>query len=471
MRSLCAEFHGLGLTGLTISPQETAGPGALTVAPGWALRGGETRSQLEQAHAILTRQLEAELDIQSLCSEILERYEEVSLVYRLATKLGTVVGEDALAQGVLDDAARVLGAENAELWLHDDGGPRLAAVLPEQPRPTALDEGPRRAWDTGSTWTREARSGQCAAVAVPVPGPEDRPVGVIVLRGRSAGRSYRSGEVKQLTALAVLTSAFIGNIRQSELVRRDEECRRRDELARQVHHSLLPAEEPRVAGLDVAGCCLSADAIGGDYYGYFNHPQRGLGVAIADVSGHGVGAALYMAAVKGSFKTEARRGLPPADLLTRANLALEEELAASQVFATAFFARFDPNARGMVYANGGHNPPLLVRATGAVEKLVPKGPALGLRRDAEYGQASAPFDVDDLLILYTDGLIEARDADQRFYGLESLTRKVVELRGRSAGTIRDELIRTMRRHVAEQPQRDDVTLVVIRGVASPEAGR
>ena len=418
---------------------------------------------------LVARLRQAEEEIRSLSVEILERYEEATLVYRLSETIGDALGEEAIARNVLESASRMLGAEDGTVWLRD--GERLKQVgMAGRPDRRREDDEPAlsQALEEGRNWTREAVSGSAAAVAVPLPAPQGPPIGAVMLRGRPEGRTYRSGEVKLLTALAALTSAFVRNDRLAEESRRAESREREDEIARQIHRGLLPPTDAVFDGLDISGVCLAAKNIGGDYYGYIRMPDGSLGIAMADVSGHGVGAALYMAAMKGALQAEARRTFSPADLLSRTNEALVGDFSRSDVFATAFVARFYPGRRRMEFSNGGHHPPLLIRANGEVDPLGRGGPALGVLLDAVYEEQEKPLAEGDLLLIYTDGLIEARDRKHQFYGLERLIRVAGEHRHRDAREIHERILDDLALHCDGLPPRDDVTVVAVRCVQTGE---
>lgn len=413
----------------------------------------------------------AEREIDSLAAEILDRYEEATLVYRLCDRLGSVLGARAISRLVLEDAARVLGARAGQVWLRENGAVVPVASVPggRLARWDAEDEGAFTALHDDRPWTMEAGDGREAVVAVPLPSPIGSPIGVLILRGRADGRSYRSGDVKLLTALAALSAAFIRNDKLAGEARRAEARKREDEITRQIHRSLLPDSDPVVPGLEISGICRAAENIGGDFYGYIPLPDGGVGVAMADVAGHGVGAALYMAAAKGALQAEARRVPAPGELLRSTNQALVADFSRQDVFATAFFARFSPGGRGFSYANGGHNPPLLVRSGGEVDLLRAGGPALGILPDRAYAEEQREFALGDLLIIYTDGLVEARDPERRFYGMERLIEQARLNRDGDARAIREGLLEDLFRHCGAKTLQDDVTLVVIRAVASPFA--
>jgi sigma-B regulation protein RsbU (phosphoserine phosphatase) len=407
-----------------------------------------------------------ESEIASLSGELLDRYEEATFVYRLCERIGTVLGENAIARLVLEDVASVLGACAGSIWLgRDDGGWEQAGSWPAGRRGEGDIHAPglREAIATGSPWLREPATAAEPAIAVPIPGATDAAIGCIALAARASRRPYRAGDLKLLGAVAALTSAFVRNHRLSEKARRADARQREDEIARQIHRGLLPRHDPRIEGLDVSGGFRAAELVGGDFYGYVRATDESLGVAMADVSGHGVGAALYMATAKGAIQSEGRRIDSPAHLLARTNEVLLEDFSGTDVFATAVFIRFVPREGRLVFASGGHNPPLLVSRSGDAAWLASGGPALGIIPDAVYRDRTVPFGAGDMLIAYTDGLVEARDAAGRFFGIERLLSLARASEGGSAASMRDRIFEALDAHLGTGPPGDDVTLVVVRG--------
>jgi sigma-B regulation protein RsbU (phosphoserine phosphatase) len=192
-----------------------------------------------------------------------------------------------------------------------------------------------------------------------------------------------------------------------------------------------------------------------------------LGVAIADVSGHGVGAALYMATAKGALQSEAREILSPAELLFRVNEVLASDFSAADMFATMAFARFLPDGRRVVWSNAGQNAPVLIRVGGEVATLPASGPAVGIVSGPRWRDASCRFEAGDLLVLYTDGVVEARDASRQPYGADRLI-AAARKGGGAAASVRGAILADLERHTGGMPPRDDMTLVVVRGVPLPE---
>ncbi len=419
------------------------------------------------SHAGLIERLACqESEIESLCAEVLERYEEATFVYRLSERIGSALGERAIAGLVVRDAATVLGAHAAELWLKTGGDLVLAAALDES-RAVEPALAVQETVATGRTWVREAGSGAEASAAIALPEGQGSFLGALVLHGRPPGRAYLTGEIKLLATIAALAAAFIRNERLAEKARRADARRREDEIARQIHRGLLPRHDPLFAGLDVSGGFRAAEVLGGDYYGYVAMADGSLGIAIADVSGHGVGAALYMAIAKGALQSEARDILSAGDVLGRVNEVLASDFSATDMFATLVFARFLPDGRRIVWSNAGHNPPVLLRRNGDIEMLKPCGPALGIVAGARWRDVDQRFAPDDVLLLYTDGVVETRDAAKRFFGTDRLI-EAARRPAASADEIRENIFAALARHAGTTPVEDDVTLVVARGVAIEE---
>jgi sigma-B regulation protein RsbU (phosphoserine phosphatase) len=400
-------------------------------------------------------------DIESLSAEILERYEEVSMVYRLSERLGAVLGQRAVSRMVLEEAAEVLRARGAEMWIReDDQIARVAAVGVVPPPLHAVDRALRDTVERAKMHLQEPSAGTEARLIVPLPSPTGLPIGALVLRGRTDGSAYRTGHVKLLSAIATLTSAFVRNHRLAENAR-DADLRRRDnELARQIHRSLLPPCETGFKSVETAGVSFSAEKIGGDCYDYFDFPDSSLGILIADVSGHGVAAAMYMAAVKGALYAEAQRTSDPAELLHRTNAVMASKFDQTEMFATAFLIRVSPDGGEWSFCGAGHPSALCLRGSGGVDSLHSSATALGLFEDTGFETGRVTLALEDRLIVYTDGLTEARGEQGRMYGLERLTHTALEMVDETAAGLRNHLLEDLERFTEHRGTDDDVTLVV-----------
>jgi hypothetical protein len=403
----------------------------------------------------------AQDELKSLSIEILERYEEASLIYRLSEQLAEAVEAPEIAAILLREVATVLGAIEGQVWLARDAELLVAASLAGTGRLEAEEPEALAVMSERRPWVRDASPERAAALAVPLCASSGPLMGVLVLRGRAGRRSYGSGEVKLLASLATLASAFIRNGDLLTEVRRADARRRDDEIARQVHLGLLPKADPSVPGLDLAGGCLAAGNVGGDYYGWLPYEDGTLGLVVADVSGHGVAAALVMAAAKGALRAEWRATRSPAELLRSANVLLVEDLCDADLFVTAFVARLGPGGR-LVASSAGHPPGLVVRMSGEVVALQAGGPALGVMGDALYDVQEMVLGRGDVLVAYTDGLIEARGKGHALFGVEAVLNAVRGASHLSAAELRARILDAVAGHRAGEALQDDVTLVVAR---------
>lgn len=239
------------------------------------------------------------------------------------------------------------------------------------------------------------------------------------------------------------------------------------EIARDIQRWLVPASPPQVPGFDIAFATRPANTVSGDYYDAFlrsvaGEPTQRLLVVVADVAGKSVPAALLMATFQASLRTLAE-ALP---VLTGLAAGLNRYACAHSLggrrFTTAFLADVDPSTGAFSYINAGHDPPILRRAAGEIERLAAGGLPLGIRAEATYDCGAAALAPGDLLLVYTDGVIEAENAGGQQF---EESRLLALCRATSEETAADTLASVMSavdRFVGGAPQHDDLTCLVLR---------
>ncbi len=266
-----------------------------------------------------------------------------------------------------------------------------------------------------------------------------------------------------------------------ELEHRIAEERRRAEeerwqltlrIARDVQQKLFPAAPPASRDFELAGASHPAEVTGGDYYDYIPLPDGGVGVAVGDVCGHGIGPALLMAATRAYLRALALTNARVGDILTLANRALAADVNEGR-FVTLIMARLDPDARTLVYVNAGHPPGYVLRPDGSVRTVLSStGLPLGILDDAEFPEAEAvALEPGDLVLLLTDGIIEAVGPDRTLFGPDRAIDVVRAHRDEPAGRIVEALHRAVRDFAGRDDLGDDVTSVVIKvgpGPGGPE---
>jgi sigma-B regulation protein RsbU (phosphoserine phosphatase) len=244
-----------------------------------------------------------------------------------------------------------------------------------------------------------------------------------------------------------------------------ERLNREVEIAREVQERLFPQKLPVIAGLDYAGHCRPALGVGGDYCDFLALPQGHLGVAVGDVSGKGIAAALMMASLQASLRGEATRA-PESLAAAVANVnRLVYEASSANRYATFFYGQYDPRARKFDYVNAGHNPPMLFHCSGgqwAVTRLDVGGTVVGLLETYAYEQGSVSLIQGDILVAFTDGISEAMNSADEEWGEARMIDTIQRCDGLRAQEVLQRILSAADAFVAGAKQHDDMTLVVLR---------
>jgi sigma-B regulation protein RsbU (phosphoserine phosphatase) len=234
------------------------------------------------------------------------------------------------------------------------------------------------------------------------------------------------------------------------------------EIAKGIQQSFLPDAAPEIPGFDLDGFNLPALEVGGDFYDFIPLDSDNTGLVIADVSGKGVPAALFMALSRTLIRASAHSIDDPAGSLLEANSHLVEDSKTS-MFVTLFYAILDSRAKTLTYVNAGHNPPIHIGAgSGQVTLLAAEGIALGVMDNITLASVKIPLKAGDLIVLYTDGVTEATNRNEEEYGVERLTACVEKNLQGTAREIREAIVRDVIAFAENQPQYDDITIMVLR---------
>jgi phosphoserine phosphatase RsbU/P len=257
--------------------------------------------------------------------------------------------------------------------------------------------------------------------------------------------------------------AFVGLLILLALVLGDHISMKRDiEIAREIQRWLVPRRAPDVPGIDVAFATRPAKTIGGDYYDAFLRTGDGpLLIAVADVAGKSVPAAMLMATFQASLRALASASGTLSELVGGLNRQVCANSQAGR-FTTAFLAELNPANGDLSYLCAGHNPPILKREDGTVERLKSDNIPLGIELKENYKTGFTRIEPHDLLVIYTDGVTEARDESRSDFG-EARLLSIIQLAGqeRSALTLSN-IMRTLDEFVGAAPQHDDITCMIVR---------
>ncbi len=349
-------------------------------------------------------------------------------------------------------------------------------------RAAVAQDGPLVLANAASDHRVRARPGDGVAslVALPLGSPGAGPGGAtrgVLLVARSTAEAFETDDLAALDTFAGQAALSLSHADLFADALDRERLARELALAREVQQRLLPQSLPQLDGLEIAAAERPAREVGGDYYDVVRLGAECVGLIVADVSGKGAPAAFYMAEMKGIFQAGSRLTRAPGELLAGANDALSPSLGRG-VFASAVYAVIDAEAGTVALARAGHTPAVFVRDAGRPDGgrwlLRGDGLAIGLDRRGDLFRQTlveqritlAPGDT---LVLYTDGLVEARDADGQEYGYDRLAALVESQHGACAQDVLDHVLAANRAWSGDSDPDDDTTVVVIRWTGRGDA--
>ena len=419
-----------------------------------------------------------------------EAYEADAILSDLATRVRTIVETQPLLETVATRIDESLHVTRIAILVETDGTYQSAYALGYGATPTVAipaesvtvtrlrkQQHALVHFDDADSWAQltagaERRSLEALRPELLLPSLNEKILGIMSLGPKQSEAPYSKTDIRLLDSVAAQTGLALENGRLTAAVAAEVAAhakKTRDiEIARDVQQRLLPQEFPPLPGLDYAGTCRAALGVGGDYYDFIPLSKTQLGIAIGDVSGKGIPAALLMATLRAYL-----RGAPTihhqvdlTEVMRNLNMLVYESSPANR-YATFFYGELDVTSRVLTYVNAGHNPPMLFRQTADgldVVRLDTGGPVIGLMEDCVYRQDSVTLAAGDVLVAYTDGISEAMNAADEEWGEERLMEDAGSNRAMPARTLIDRLMTSADTFVAGAMQHDDMTLLVVRAM-------
>ena len=480
------------MSGPPLTVDSPAGPAIVAAIPGpqrhWLSVGPCTppttplSDYLDLLLPIVTLQLQSSLEVEHAANELAERYEEINLLYTITEILGRSVALEEVAATILREVCETVGAGLGSLLVFDRAARVLHAVAAQgvEARSLALiDED-----DASSVSARVFREQRamivdehamaCAAEApyrrgsmlsVPImwtaPGGTAQPLGVVNLSDRTSLQPFTAGDQKLVTAIATQIGTAIQNARLVRESLQRQQFVREMELAHDLQMKLLPRTDVVAPDATVMARVVPAESVGGDFYQLFPLGQGRTGIMVADVSSHGYGAALIMALAMSASAIHAQRSTGPASMLESLLESLREELASTEMSISAFYAVIDRNAWTLSYANAGLPHAFVIPPQGSPERLGAIDPPLGLGDDV-VRERTRPWTTADLLLLFTDGLSDARGTRGERFGEERVLDAVARRRAAAPGEILAAVFEAVALHTGGVDVPDDQTCVLVR---------
>ena len=438
---------------------------------------------------------------------------EETLVFDFLHGLGEAFSETIrphdLHRLIVEGATRILDAHGGALYMADRTGGKLTPAFISKGCPPLVDVPPNivqqaaatpialesylrlhsiapgegmigRVWQSGQPVClnefseapelanlRDSAFGTASVMAASLSyGKQD--LGVLAIANGPMGAPFSQGDFVVFKSIAEQSAFALYNAIIYSMANEKKRLDHDLEIARDIQRILLPAEAPAINGFEISGINVPARQVSGDYFDYIHVDDERLGVAIADVSGKGVPASLIMAICRSVLRSEAARNPSPANVLQKVNRQLYPDIKEDMFISMAYLILdHGNNGNGVTLARAGHDAPLLYkRQSQSVTPIKPPGMVVGIDSgnvfDRITGDFAVPLERDDCLVLYTDGVTEALDAEGNEFGLERTIQSVRASATDGAQAIVKQVINDVRNFTGSHPQNDDITLIAIR---------
>jgi len=453
----------------------------------WLVVGPCPPTSDPRAHArfllpVVAQVLQATLEVEHAAKELAERYEEINLLYTTSEILGRTVRLEEAAATILTEISETVGARRASILQHDRVTDTLQVVAalgvdPLEAPPIAVDDPcsvssrvfrsqhPVLAERDEMLCEAEAlyRRGQMLSVPIMWTTPKGGdPLGVVNLSDRRSGQAFTAGDQKLVAAIATQIGTAIQNTRLVRASLAQQRLQDEMQLAHDLQMKLLPPATAVAPEAEVSARVMPALSVGGDFYHLFRLGGGRTGVMVGDVSSHGYRAALIMALAMSASAIHAQSNDDPAATLHAVLTSLREELNSTEMFITLFYGVIDPTAGELRYANTGHPHAFLISPEGTVTRLPALDPPLGMVDERPAAVVRPWRSGADLLLLFTDGVSDARDLVDQRLGEQPVLDVVRVQRAAPTSEILEQVFAALGRHTSGAPLRDDLTLVVVR---------
>jgi serine phosphatase RsbU (regulator of sigma subunit)/pSer/pThr/pTyr-binding forkhead associated (FHA) protein len=303
-------------------------------------------------------------------------------------------------------------------------------------------------------------SGIRSVMAVPLM-IDGRILGMIYVDSSFGTNRFTEPQLQLLTLIAGVAAIRIENARLLEAQAEQKRLANELSVASEIQLRLHPANPPKISGYDMIGVSFPCYEVGGDYFDFIERKNKRYAIALGDVSGKGTGAALLMTSLHAAVRAYATTPASAPEVVSQINQYIYDNTPSNR-YITFFYSELDPKTHQLTYVNAGHNPPLLVRASGAVEQLDVGGFPVGIMPFGEYKEATVSLYAGDVMIVYSDGVTESVNERDDEFGEQRLIEVMQKNRTRTAAGIRDRIDEALTRFVGKAKSVDDLTLVIVK---------
>jgi len=305
----------------------------------------------------------------------------------------------------------------------------------------------------------EARVETQSGMVVPIISNE-RIIGVFSIESNELN-AYDEDDLELLDAFASLAAISIERARQHQEILEKRKLEEELSIARRIQKTFLPDKHPELPGFDISGINISSETVGGDYYDFIPIIENQVGIAIGDVSGKGIPAALIMASFRASLIAEIRNNYAIRSSMFKVNNLLFESTE-SDIYVTAVYGVLDTKNRIFTFTNAGHNAPIFRHSDGRMEYLIEGGVVLGTFENSEYEARPISLSSEDIIVFYTDGVTEAKDKKGEEFGTRRLKQVINDSHKLSASEIQKNIYEAVKDFTGGKPKADDLTMIVVK---------
>jgi len=433
---------------------------------------------------VITQYLQSALEVEHAANELAERYEEINLLYTISEILGRTVSLDEAAKVILAEVSETVGARRAAVLVHeretntlravaalgvdlatlpairvDDSCSVSAKVFRDQHMMLVEDEAMPCHEETGY------RRGSMLSVPIMWTAPAPRgaePLGVVNLSDRRSGQPFTAGDQKLMAAIATQIGTAIQNARLVRASLDQQRLAHEMQLAHDLQMKLLPGDSVLAPRARVAARVVPAESVGGDFYNLFRLKEEKTGFMIGDVSGHGYQAALIMALAMSAAAIHSQGTTDPGGVLYSLASTLHEELDLTEMFITAFYGVIDPARGELTYANTGHPHAFHLPHDEDFVRLEASDPPIGMTENLPATVSRVWIPKRDLLVLFTDGVSDARNRAGEALGETRVLEAIRAHRDAEPSEILARVMEVVDEHTGGAPRRDDLTVVLAR---------
>jgi phosphoserine phosphatase RsbU/P len=405
--------------------------------------------------------------------------EELTILNDLARAIGAKNNSDDIMQIIIRRSLKAVDAEQGVITLvdnkTDDSMKTLVRTMvsssENQPfrlnqnllgwmhinkKPLVVNDPATDTRFRGVRWDEALNSLLCVPLIV-----KSQLIGILTVYNKKHGAKFSDEDQRLLAILASQSAQIVENARLYEEEQAYMKMRQEVQVAAKIQLNLLPEAAPQIEGYDIAGKSEPAQIVGGDYYDFIPYDDRHLAFCLADVAGKGLSASLLMANLQATLRGQSFLTTSAKECVEKSNKLLVHNTSAER-FVTCFYAVLDAENHEVCFSNAGHDPPILIKTGNEPARLETGNLVLGMLDTFPYDEKKITLQSNDLIVVYSDGVTEAKNDRDEEFGEQRLIALVEQCRQESASVIIDTIFNAVKKHMDKQPAMDDITLVVVK---------